>query len=136
MIAVSSFLNYAALQCEFGKAGLLRFDQTIEDVAEQRMKGLIGVLSQPSYHPARNVALRLNTEMTAAIYPADFDMFFPLGVSSLQKNAWVGTILDRCAEFVVVPFENWMCHQVIFDAVNDALSVNKRVSVLTDGALS
>jgi hypothetical protein len=134
MIAAISFLNYAALQGEVGKAGLLRFDQTIEDVAKQRMKGLIGVLSQPHYHPARNVALRLNTEMAAAIYPADFDIFFPLGASIAQKNAWLGTILDRCAEFVVVPFENWMCDQVIFDAVIDALSINKRVSVLADGA--
>jgi hypothetical protein len=135
MISVSSFLNYAALQGEFGKAGLLRFDQTIDDVAKHRMKGIIGVLSQPSYHPARIAALRLNTEMAAAIYPADFEMFFPIGASTAQKAAWVGTILDRCAEFVVVPFENWRCDQDIFGAVTDALSINKRVSVLQDGAL-
>jgi len=135
MIGVVSFLNYAALQYEFSGSGLLRFDRTIEGVAEQRMKGIIGVLSQSSYYPARSVALRLNTEMAAAIYPADFDMFFPLGASNAQKAAWIGTIHDRCAEFVVVPFENWMCDQVIFGAVIDALSINKRVSVLSDMAL-
>ena len=136
MTGAASLLNYAYLQGEFGGSGLLRFDQTIDDVAKHRMRGIIGVISQPYYYPARSVASQPNTKMFAAIYPADFDMFFPFGASPAQKAAWVGAIHDRCAEFIVVPFENWMCDQVIFDAVIYALSINKRVSVLADGALS
>ena len=126
---------YKALSERYGGAGLLRFDQTVEAVAHHRMRGIICVLASENSTRGRSVALQLNTDHASAIFPADFRIYFPDGASADQRAAWVGTILDRSAALVVVPFKHWQADLSIFHAVVQALYVNKRVSVLMGGAI-
>lgn len=125
---------YKTLSEQYGGAGLLRFDQTVDAVAHDRMRGIIGVLAAENSEQGRSVALRLNTDRASAIFPADIRIYFPDGADADQQAAWIGTILDRSAALVVVPFDRWQADLSIFHAVLQALGVNKRVSVLTDGA--
>ncbi|MCF7725759.1 hypothetical protein [Sulfitobacter sp. M22] len=137
IIPLPSEPDYGIVDARYGKAGLFKTNQTVEDVSYHRMHGFVAVLCDDGSALAREVMHSLNLLNCPAVCPSCFDRIFPAAYDDFpQKDAFLRTMLDEAAELLVVPFTNWRADLVIWQEVTNALRVNTRVSVLTDRTLS
>ncbi len=129
--------NYGLVEQRYGKAGIFKTNQTVEDVTHHRMHGYVAVLCEDGSVSAHEVMQRLGVLNCPAVCRSCFDHIFPSAFDDLpQKEAFWRTMLDEAAELLVVPFTNWRADAVVWREVTNALRVNTRVSVLTDRTLS
>ena len=129
--------DYGLVEERYGKAGIFKINQTVEEVSYHRMHGFIAVLCENGYVSAHEVMHRLGDLKCPAVCCSCFDRIFPSAFDDLrQKEAFWRTMLDEAAELLVVPFTNWRADAVIWREVTSALRVNTRVSVLTDRIIS
>jgi len=129
--------DYGVVEERFGKAGIFKTNQTVEDVSYHRMHGFVAVLCEDGSVSAQEVMHSLGILNCPAVCSSCFDRIFPSAFDDLpQKEAFWRTMLDEAAELLVVPFTNWRADAVIWREVTSALRVNTRVSVLTDRTLS
>jgi len=129
--------DYSFIEERYGKAGLFKINQSVEDVSYHRMHGFVAVLCDVEATTAHEVMHRLGDLKCPAVCSSCFDRIFPSAFDdSRQKEAFWRTMLDEAAELLVVPFTNWRADAVIWREVTSALRVNTRVSVLTDRTIS
>lgn len=121
----------------YGRAGLFKTNQTVEDISYHRMHGFVAVLCDVEATAAHEVMHRLAALECPAVCWSCFDRLFPFACGDApQKEAFWRSMLDEAAELLVVPFTNWRSDAVIWREVTTALRVNTRVSVLIDRTLS
>ncbi|WP_372993879.1 hypothetical protein [Sulfitobacter sp.] len=123
--------NYTEVVERYGRAGLFKTDQTLEAVASYRIAGFVAVISEECSPASTLVVHSLNVLGCAAVAPSDFDVYFPkFSMPDSRKRAFHDTMLDQASQIVVVPYDGWQSDHAVWRAVNSALRVNKRVSVI------
>lgn len=129
--------DYCMVDALYGKAGLFKTNQTVEEVSYHRMHGFVAMLCDDGSASAREVVNRLTLLNCPAVCPSCFDRIFPSAYDDFpQKEAFWRTMLDEAAELLVVPFSNWRTDPIVWQEVTNALRVNTRVSVLIDRTLN
>lgn len=129
--------NYSFIEERYGRAGLFKTNQTVEDISYHRMHGFVAVLCDVETTTAHEVMHKLAALECPAVCWSCFDRLFPFACGDApQKEAFWRSMLDEAAELLVVPFTNWRSEAVVWQEVTTALRVNTRVSVLIDRTLS